>query len=177
MLLLFSLYMRTRRTLTYQKASRTLLVTRSILFALVAVLLLSGATLHPILFLYAVLGLVIGFLLAYLALRGTRFEQRQDGVYYRANPWIGMVVIALFVFRFAYRYIELYQKIRQSELLHNVKPSALSTTSDPLTFFLFYLVIAYYLGYYVFLLFRLRRFSKEKAAEQELVLREEIDKP
>ncbi len=95
------LAMRIRRELGFQNASSRRILVRRIglpILALFLTLLLGGR--EPVL---AVLTWAISVSLTSLSLRITTFDRRPDGMWFRANPWIGGSLAALLVGRIAYR--------------------------------------------------------------------------
>ncbi|MCY0887705.1 MAG: DUF1453 family protein [Alicyclobacillaceae bacterium] len=166
-LFVFVMYRRARRTLTYQPVRRTQMITRIVLFGVIGVFLLTGIAASPMYILYVLIGLVVGGALAYLAMRTSRFEKRESGWYYRANPWVGLVVVTVFLLRFAYDYYTIYQQMAAADAAagRNAAVSHLQATysNSPLTFILLYVVVAYYLVYYVMVLLHERRLERQGA--------------
>ena len=86
-------------------------------------------------------GIAGGILLAAIGLRHTRFESTAEGQFYTPHTYIGLLVMALFIARIAYRIMSIY-----------VAPRALAPPENPfgqyqrspLTLAVFGLLIGYY---------------------------------
>ncbi len=155
-LVLFSMYRRIRRTVTFQPLRPKRLIVRMVLLAFVGVLYVIGLVQTPTHLLFALLGLVLGGGLVYFAMKTTRFEQRPKGWFYRPNAWIGSLLIVLFIGRMAYRVYEVSKQVQtqiaiKSSTQATVQPGMYST-SDPLTAIVLFTLIAYYVRYSIFLL-------------------------
>lgn len=102
-LIMWSVYRRVRRTLRWQPLAKRRLAVRGSLFVVVGVLLLVTTLQRPAIVWWDAAGAVAGAVLAWLAVRNTRYERRADGWYYRPHGAIGALVILLFLARLAYR--------------------------------------------------------------------------
>lgn len=154
LLVAFALYRRVRRTVGFQKFVRSRLVTRLVLFVVVGVLSLAAGLAYPLVYVYDAIGALIGAGIAYYAIRTTAFERRAGGWYYRPHPWIGVILIVLFVGRLAF---EVYQ---DSALISSAasgqaaanQAQLSSYAHEPITAGIFFIVVAYYIVYFAFLI-------------------------
>ncbi len=151
-LVVWSIYRRIRRTIGFQPLRTKRFIFRVVLFLVVGVLYLVGTALHPTYVLYALIGLVIGCILTYFAIRTTEFEQRENGWYYRPNIWIGTALIVFFLGRLIYRGFEISKQIQTGTVSQHVGGQPLSYSGDPLTASFLFALIAYYVGYSIFLI-------------------------
>jgi hypothetical protein len=99
LLVLFSIYRRTRRTIGFQKITKGRMITSMVLLSIVGVIVLVSGYLHPEGYLFDVVGIVLGGVMAFYAMRTTSFEKRQDHWVYRTNRWIGAVLFLLLIVR------------------------------------------------------------------------------
>lgn len=104
----------------------------------------------------AAAGFAIGGGLAFLDLAHTVLERTEEGVFYTPNRWIGLTVTALFVARLAARLFAVYQ--HSAEIGQGVPsgPAAHGLPRSPLTLAVYFLLAAYYCGYYWGILRRTR---------------------
>lgn len=139
------------------------------LLSIVGVIVLVAGYLHPTVYLYDLIGMAGGGIIAFYAIRSTSFEWRKDAWFYRPNPWIGVLLTVLFVGRIAYR---LYQ---DSALLGGGQVSESTANNaqlsayahDPITGVILFALVMYYVVYYTFLIRRERHL--EKSEEHEVV--------
>jgi membrane protein CcdC involved in cytochrome C biogenesis len=151
-LVAWSIYRRIRRTVTFQPLRTKRLVFRMVALGAIGILYLVGIALHPAHLLFALLGLVIGGVLAYFAIRTTQFEQRDAVWFYRPNVWIGAVLVVLFLGRIVYRGYEVSKQIHTGLQSQQMSGQPFGSTADPFTTAFLFALIAYYIGYYVFLI-------------------------
>ncbi len=104
----------------------------------------------------AAAGLLVGGGLAAVDLAHTVLERSEEGVFYTPNRWIGLTVTALFVARMCARLFTVYQ--HSAEIGQGVPsgPSAHALARSPLTLAVYFLLAAYYCGYYWGILRRVR---------------------
>lgn len=143
------LYRRIRRTIGFQLFSARRLRFRLVLFAVIGVLLLATGIAHPIRYLADAGGIAIGTILAYFAIRHSEFERRGKELYFRTHIGIQTAVVALFIGRIAYRLL-FFAPAGQTAAA-NQDPMQ-QFTKDPWTAAVFFILVAYYIGYYSFLL-------------------------
>ncbi|HET7577963.1 MAG TPA: CcdC protein domain-containing protein [Bacillales bacterium] len=155
LLIAFGIYRRIRRNIGFQKLSPKSLRIRLIIFLIIGLMIIASSFALPFLYISDAGGIVLGLLLAYLAITTTKFEIRNEHWYYRPNAWIGGVVIAIFLGRLLYGFLLM------NHSLGNL-PLQGSTTSgtyvrNPWTAGIIFILIAYYGGYYLFLLRKARQ--------------------
>ncbi|MDQ0189577.1 hypothetical protein JI721_01870 [Alicyclobacillus cycloheptanicus] len=150
LLVVFGLYRRVRRQIGYQLLRRGALTFRAVLFAVVSVLLLVAGYKQPMVYVGDGIGIVLGLVLAYIAMRYTQFEQRGGQWYYRSNGWIGAIVIALFFGRLIYRFALLYnlEKSPAAGAGTSASLQAVSYTTDPWTAGVVFILFSYYVAYF-----------------------------
>ncbi|MCL6548502.1 MAG: DUF1453 family protein [Alicyclobacillus sp.] len=158
-----SLYRRVRRTIAFQPVSSPKLRARAVLFTVLGVLLLTTHYSQPSLYPFDALGAAAGGGIALISGRHTQFERRRDGWYFRPHPWLGILLVTLFVVRVAIRLYADYA------LWQSAQPSAQpgypsgyaspygGYTRDPWTAALLFTLITYYIGYYAAIWRRHRR--------------------
>ncbi|RED55476.1 DUF1453 family protein [Cohnella lupini] len=151
------MYRRIRRSIGFQKYSARRMKFRIGIFAVIGVLLIATGFSHPIRYIADAAGIAIGAVLAYLAIRYSEFERSGDGnLYYNTHTGIQAAVVILFVGRLAYRLIFMYDG---STPTGSGQEFTQQFSSDPWTAAIFFILVAYYLGYYVFLLRQEKHYS------------------
>ncbi|TBL80691.1 CcdC protein domain-containing protein [Paenibacillus thalictri] len=154
LLLAFVIYRRVKRSIGFQKLQRSRLIIRTVLFAVIGIAIFIAGLRHPLYMIGDVAGLAVGVCLAIYAVKHSRFEKRQDGWYYRTHLGIELSVLFLFLGRLAYRMFLMYSQA-QNDPSHpfNANPyDPQALASDPWTSGIFYVIIAYYVGYFGYLL-------------------------
>ncbi|MGE8205309.1 sporulation protein [Heyndrickxia sp. NPDC080065] len=141
------LYRRIKRSIGFQPLKKRRLVVRITIFSIVVILLLLTSALHPISFLYDFVGVVLGLVLLFYAMKHSTFEQKNEIIYYRTHIWIESIVLLLFLSRFLYRIFEVYTL---SKTQPQMTPQMYGR--DPLTLGVFFILAVYYIGYYSFVL-------------------------
>jgi hypothetical protein len=153
-LVLWGLYRRVRRIFGRQAVKPARLYIRA------GVLGLLGALLLPVLWRDSTLlvtllgGVVCGAVLSEVGLRHTRFEATPQGRFYTPHAYIGLVVLALFVGRLIFEFVDLYSRSRAG-VPPRGDPLAMYR-DNPLTLALFGLLIGYYVLYNLGVLRRAR---------------------
>jgi hypothetical protein len=154
-LIAFGLYRRLRLTFGRQLlAPRSMKLRIGLLCTVGVFLLTSLPTVAG--FAAAAAGALAGSTLAALALRHTAFENSDAGVYYTPNRWIGLAVMALFLGRLAARLVVVY-RITEEALATGMPPEGLHRSA--LTVAFYFLLAAYYVGYYLAVLRRARELA------------------
>jgi hypothetical protein len=99
-------------------------------------------------------GLAVGLGLGLWAAKHTRFERHQDQLHYIPHTYTGMVVSALFLGRLIYRFALPHEGYSpMAPVTGNSGAAALgSVYQNPLTLAIFFVLIAYYLYYYSYVL-------------------------
>jgi uncharacterized protein YacL len=156
----FAIYRRVKRTVGYQKLSRSRLIFRTVMFGLLGCVFLYVGMLHPINLVADGVGLVAGLVLAYYAIKHIRFEKREDAWYYRTTLWVEITVIVLLLGRIAYKLLSMYL-YNPAAFESGAASSLESYTKDPLTVGIFFVLISFYIRYFTYLL------GKHKELEPE----------
>lgn len=152
--ILFAIYRRTRSSIGFQKLAGGRMIFRMALFVLIGVLFLVAGSQHPQVYLFDAIGIVVGGVIAYYAIRTTSFERRADAWFYRPNVWIGALLLVLFFGRIGYRVYQDYALVaaHASKGAIAQQSSFASYSHDPLTAIIMFTLVAYYLIYYTFLI-------------------------
>lgn len=161
-LVLFGVYRRVRRTVGFQYLVLGRLITRVVIFSILAVIILVAGAVYPVSYVYDAVGVVIGGAIAFISIRTTKFEMRSGRWGYLQHMWIGIGLVVLFIGRLTVRFIEVSQdvgKIQQQTSVNN--QIAAQNFSDPWTSGIFMLLVAYYIGYFGFLVRNARRLVNE----------------
>lgn len=167
LLVLFAVYRRIRRNIGFQLLSRTRLLTRSFIFIAIGILLLIASYAYPLAYLSDGLGVILGLILAYFAIKTTQFERREKGWMYRANGWIGGIVIVLFLARLIYRFYVMSQVMNSvsGSGVHGTGMSAQAQTGlyigDPWTAGIIFILFSYYPCYFLFLARKVKHLDTE----------------
>ncbi|WDL95724.1 CcdC protein domain-containing protein [Alicyclobacillus sp. ALC3] len=168
LLVAFALYRRVRRTVGFQKFVRSRLVTRMVLFGVVGVLILAAAVVYPTVYVYDAIGALIGAGIAYYAIRTTAFERRSGEWYYRPHPWIGVILIVLFVGRLAFQVYQDSALISSAASGQAANQAQLSAYAhEPITAGIFFILIAYYIVYFAFLIRKEKHLEVQPATEAD----------
>lgn len=166
-LVLFGLYRRVRRTVGFQNLVRGRLITRVVIFSILAVVIVAAGATNPIAYVADAVGLVMGGIIAYISAHTTKFEMRNGRWGYLQHLWVGIGLIILFIGRLAFRFIEIshdFGKIHQQHAAGQ-NQMASQSFSDPWTSGIFMLLVAYYIGYFVFLLRKVRKLENQTPSE------------
>jgi membrane protein CcdC involved in cytochrome C biogenesis len=171
-LFIFSMYRRVKRTIGFQKLAKRRMIIRIVLFAIICVLFLITGYTNPTIYIFDVLGILLGGVIAYFAIRSTSFEWRKNAWYYRPNPWIGAILIVLFIGRIVYRLYQDYALIGNAAAKgagsQLAQQNQLATYShDPSTTIILFVLISYYLVYYTFVIGRERHLEADAARTGE----------
>lgn len=152
LLVLFILYRRIRRTVGFQLLRPRRLMVRIGIFTVIGLVLIAAGFVHPIVLAADGAGLVLGGLLAWLAIRHSVVERRSDGLYYRTHIVIESLVIALLAGRVAYRFLFAMQDAQTVANAGGQTDALQQYGRDPWTAAIFFILIAYYAGYYLYVL-------------------------
>jgi len=148
----FVMYRRIRRSIGFQQFRAGRLKFRVGMLALVGLLLLATGYTHPIRYVADAGGILCGAVLAYYAIRHSEFERRENGLYYRTHTGIQMLVIALLVIRIVYRFAFVQNGMPTAGDPAAANDPTQMWAGDPWTAAVFFVMLAYYAGYYTFLL-------------------------
>ncbi|MCC2686472.1 MAG: hypothetical protein K0R75_3371 [Paenibacillaceae bacterium] len=180
LLMVWVVYRRVRRSIGMQPYSPNRLIVRLVLFGIVGVLILSAAIAVPSLVPGAIVGVLCGVGLALLAIKYCVTEQRGGVWYYRTHIWIESAVLAIFLGRLVYRLIGVSRAVGAGGFpgagaagagagaaagagtaggagAHGAEAAGAAIATDPITAGVFFLIIAYYIVYYVYLLRKFRK--------------------
>ena len=152
--------LRARRTMTSQLVRPVMLIGRLVVLGLLSIVLLLGMVPQTMMFLGIVIGLGIGLVLAFYSLKHTQFESAHDGLRYKTNPYIGGIVLLLVVLRIV---VDIHNS---SSIFQNQNSShaTMAISQGPLTVFLYFLFLGYWMFYYIGVLRRSRDLLKEPPA-------------
>jgi len=144
-LIVWRIYMRTRRSFGRQRVRPRPMTIRIAVLALASAFVAVVAC-HDVRTLAALLlGGACGALLASIALRHTRFDVTAEGRFYTPHVYMGLAVTALFLGRVAYDFLVLYHGMPPVTAGHPQYPAPGHYT--PLTLAVSGAFIAYYLTY------------------------------
>jgi len=150
-LIAFGVYRRVRRSVGWQKLRPQRMVTRSFLLGAIGVVFLVLGGLNPVSIVSDVVGILLGILLGYVGASLTRFEHRGGQWQYLPNPWLGSLVIVLFICRLAYRLYEMFTAGQNGLQTYGANPWAGAGSSSWASGFTM-IMFAYYIAYAVLLL-------------------------
>ena len=165
-LVLFFLYRRVRRNFGRQKLRRGYMVFRMVVLCVVGALLLIPTLFSTQLALVTLLGAGVGVGLAVWAAKHTRFLNQDGVLYYLPHSYTGIVVTALFVGRFAYRFVVLSQGgYTLATTDTSMGPGDFGGMGaiyhNPVTRLVFFVLIGYYVYYYWFVLHESKHLKPE----------------
>lgn len=76
-LIAFGIYRRVKRTIGFQKLNRKRLIFRTTIFGVLGCVFLYAGLLHPIHFIADAIGLAVGLILSYYAIKHIQFEKEK----------------------------------------------------------------------------------------------------
>ena len=156
-LILFSVYRRVSKTIGLQKIIKKSMIIRMTIFSIIAIIFLGIGLLNPTTYIFDVIGIVLGGIIAYYAIRTTTFEKHDDSWFYRPHPWISAIITVLFVGRIVYRVYQSYSLINSSVATNGQienQSSLAFYAHDPSTSIVLFILISYYIIYYTFIIRR-----------------------
>ncbi len=164
-LVLFKIYRRARRELRFQKYVKWRAFLRiALMIGLGAVLLVTGYA-NPERYIFDGIGILLGYLIAWYSIRTSAFEWRGDDWFYRQNPWIGKCIFVILAGRFIHKGYEdiaaLFGAAANGQLARQA--ASVEYVRDPSVTVIMFILIAYYIFFYTFLL---RREQQTKSAER-----------
>ncbi|CAM3139467.1 CcdC protein domain-containing protein [Paenibacillus lupini] len=157
LIILFVMYRRFKRTIGFQPFQPRRLRFRIGLFSVIGVLLLATGYSHPAIYLSDALGIACGAVIAYFAIKHSRFELRDNSLFYRTHIGIETLVVLLFIGRVAFRIVDMVGNggpVAVNPAMTSDTAELQHYTNDPLTAITFFLLVAYYIGYYTFIIRR-----------------------
>jgi hypothetical protein len=170
----FGLYRRVKRTFGLQPISPTRMIFRLVLLSLVSALFL--ATARTTWSIVAILcGAAMGAALSFYGLARTTYEVTPKGKFYRADRWVSLGVMALFIGRLAARSVTLLRL--GAEHSSGLSQGAASAPGlppgpgehpfaqfqrSPLTVGIFFLMAVYYIFFYIGILRKAKHLTPPK---------------
>ena len=151
----YRLYRRFRSNFGPQPIQTKRMVTRIVIFAVLAVLFMGIAIAVPSLIGAALCGLAVGAAVGVVGLRLTSFQFGPNGKFYTPNPYIGGSITALLVARIVYRFMVVAPVIQESVRQAQPDPLAMYRQS-PLTLAIFMVTVGYYITYFAGVLLKAR---------------------
>jgi hypothetical protein len=152
----YGVYRRIRRTVGYQKLEPRRLKFRSVLFAVLGLLILTFAVRHPIQLVGDAAGLIGGLTLAHYGIRHLKFEKREQGWFYRTHGIVEAIVLALFIGRVVYRIVEMALIAPGASGPAGASGAGANPygdfSRDPLTSAVFFVLVSYYVRFFTYLL-------------------------
>jgi hypothetical protein len=159
----FMIYRRVKRSIGFQPFSPKRMRFRTVLFGILGIFILSVGFIHPILFLADGVGIAVGAVLAFYAIRHFVYEWRGELLYTRTHIIIEATVLTLFLGRVLYRVLTVIMLSKNSDAPSD--PQQMSQfTKDPFTVAIFLIIVIYYIAYYSFLI----RKGKVLLAEKQI---------
>src|ERR1700733_4179168 len=167
-LVLFIVYRRFRRSFGRQPLRPRRMIIRMTILSAVGVLLLPAALRSSAGALAISVGLALGVGLGVWGAKHTGFEWHEGKLHYIPHTYTGMVVLALFLGRLAYR----FQILSQNSYSPGAADfsDAAPTNSfavlyhNPTTLSVFFVLIGYYVYYYSYVLWRFKHVKPGEAA-------------
>ncbi len=163
---IFMLYRRARRHIGAQEVMPKRMKLRLLVLTLVGALFVSSGLHVPSLLEADGAGLVAGALLAVAGLKMTRFEWRDEKLYYVPNLYVGLAVIAIILGRVAYKMDLLYSAshgLSDPQALQAAQQNQAALHS-PVTLAVLMTLIGYYLVYYGGVLLKSRAHAQPDVA-------------
>jgi hypothetical protein len=159
----FMIYRRVKKSIGFQPFSPKRMRFRTVLFGILGIFILSVGFIHPILFLADGVGIAVGAVLAFYAIRHFVYEWRGELLYTRTHIIIEATVLTLFLGRVLYRVLTVIMLSKNSAAPSD--PQQMSQfTKDPYTVAIFLIIVIYYIAYYSFLI----RKGKVLLAEKQI---------
>jgi hypothetical protein len=168
-LVILVVYRRVRRSFGKQPLSSTRLTVRVVILALVGALLLPAVIRGWEPLAAALAGLIIGAALAWWGASQTKFARQNQQLYFVPHTYTGVIVSLLFLGRLAYRFAQSYG-VMHATAAHGVAvppeaadpsfgPYGAAMMRKPLTLGIYYVLMAYYVSYYSWVLHKSKRLT------------------
>lgn len=159
-ILLLVFYRRARRLIGRQRYREGRMMRRVIFIFIIVVLVafsLAGGR-HSATGLWsAALGLIIGAVIAGVALRITQMGDDEQGVWFVPNRYLGIALLLLLVARYVYEFVTISPQIRRAiASASRNHPTKVVVPPQPMVHALLFLVLGYYLFYYAGITLRAR---------------------
>lgn len=160
-LVVWRIYIRVRRSIGRQRLILKSLQRRTVILGVLTVVFAAVAAFYLPALLALLAGVALSIVLAWVAVRLTRFERTAEGDFYTPNTVIGIAVSLLLVIRFVYRMTVIIPMFTAGGAGAAQPPD---TLHSPLTFGILGLTIGYYAAYYAGVLVRARHLGTGPAA-------------
>jgi len=147
----FLIYRRIQKTIGFQKYTPSRLIFRIVLFSLVVTLILCLTILQPMSLISDLVGIILGLVLVFFAIKNTIFETRSEGLFYRTHIWVELTVLFLFFARLLYRFYNMSLVMGSAQSGERMDTN-LNDLRNPLTSAVFFIICTYYIGYFLFIL-------------------------
>ena len=140
-LITWRVYARFRKLVGRQRLSRYRAPITLSIYSLLSLLVAYAAFEHPVRVLWLAASLLAGLALSIVGIRHTTFEATPGALFYTPNAHLGVVLLALFVARIAYRLVEVYF------LAPSLPRGTTEFMGSPTTVVAFGLLAGYFIGY------------------------------
>jgi hypothetical protein len=166
-LVLFKIYRHARTEIGFQKFAKRHALTRSALMVIAGVVLLITGASNPMRYIFDVIGILLGSIIACYSIRTSAFEWRNNDWFYRQNRWIGKCIFVLLAGRIAHKgyddIVALFWSVANEQVTRHIELA--KYTRDPAVTGIMFMLIAYYIVYYALLV---RKSSVRSLMNQEL---------
>jgi hypothetical protein len=174
----WSVYLRLRRSFGKQRLRPVQLGFRIGLFLLIGCLLLPSV-MHQTAYLESLaVGLIGGIALALWGASRTRYLREQGQLFFVPHTYTGLAVSLLFLGRLVYRFVQVYAATGAAAALAgppNPAFAAASIVNSPLTVALLYILVGYYVCYYGVVLWKSKHLTAEELAVEPAPLPQRRD--
>jgi len=151
-LIVWRVYVRVRRTIGRQPLAVNRLRVRVIIFAVVIALFTALSVAHRTTLLALGGGLALSLIVAWFAIRLTKFERTEAGDFFTPNTVIGVALSLVLIGRVAYRAVVLSQMAKGT-----IPPTGPHALQSPTTAAIFGLTLGFYVAYYAGILAQAKR--------------------
>lgn len=153
-LVLFKIYRHARTEIGFQKFAKQRALTKIALMVIAGVVLLITGASNPMRYIFDVIGILLGSMIACHSIRTSMFEWRNNAWFYRQNRWIGKCIFVLLAGRIVHKgyadIVALVGTVANAQAARHIELA--NYTRDPAVTGIMFMLIAYYLVYYALLL-------------------------
>jgi hypothetical protein len=168
----WSVYLRLRRSFGKQRLRPVQLGFRIGLFLLIGCLLLPSVMRQTAYLESLAIGLIVGIALALWGASRTRYLREQGQLFFVPHTYTGLAVSLLFLGRLVYRFVQVYAATGAAATgagppgagSPNPGFAAASIVNSPLTVALLYILVGYYVYYYSAVLWKSKHLTAEDLA-------------
>jgi hypothetical protein len=168
----WSVYLRLRRSFGKQRLRPVQLGFRIGLFLLIGCLLLPSVMRQTAYLESLAIGLIVGIALAFWGASRTRYLREQGQLFFVPHTYTGLAVSLLFLGRLVYRFVQVYAATGAAAPgagppgagPPNPGFAAASIVNSPLTVALLYILVGYYVYYYSAVLWKSKHLTAEELA-------------